>query len=70
MAGKILVVGATGNIGSSLVAALADKRADVRGLAHSDGRVAAVVLDGHPTSHLVPDINRFLELKYDRMGYF
>ncbi len=42
MADKILVVGATGNVGGNLVAALVGKGADVRGLAHSDDGAAAV----------------------------
>ncbi len=42
MAGKILVVGATGNVGSGVVAALVGKGAEVRGLAHSDEGAAAV----------------------------
>ncbi|MEE9178689.1 MAG: SDR family oxidoreductase [Acidimicrobiia bacterium] len=42
MAGKILVVGATGNVGSGVVASLVGKGADVRGLAHSDEGATAV----------------------------
>ena len=42
MTGKILVVGATGNVGSGVLAALAGRGADVRGLAHSDDGAAAV----------------------------
>lgn len=42
MASKILVVGATGNVGSGLVAALVGKGADVRGLAHTEEGARAV----------------------------
>lgn len=42
MADKILIVGATGNVGDNLVAALIGKGADVRGLAHTEEGAAAV----------------------------
>jgi uncharacterized protein YbjT (DUF2867 family) len=42
MTGKILVVGATGNVGSGVLEALVDRGADVRGLAHSEEGAAAV----------------------------
>lgn len=42
MTGKILVTGATGNVGSGLVASLVGKGADIRGLAHSEERAGAV----------------------------
>lgn len=42
MAGKVLVVGATGNVGSNLVPALVGKGADVRGLAHTEKGAAKV----------------------------
>ena len=42
MTQKILVVGATGNVGSGVLAALVAGGADVRGLAHSEAGMAAV----------------------------
>ena len=42
MAEKTLVVGATGNVGSGVVAALASRGAHVRGLAHSEAGLAAI----------------------------
>lgn len=42
MTEKTLVVGATGNVGSGVLAALASKGANVRGLAHSEAGLAAI----------------------------
>ena len=42
MVRMILVVGATGNVGSGVLAALVGKGADVRGLAHNDDGAVAV----------------------------
>jgi uncharacterized protein YbjT (DUF2867 family) len=42
MTQKTLVVGATGNVGSGVLAALVARGADVRGLAHSDAGLAAI----------------------------
>jgi uncharacterized protein YbjT (DUF2867 family) len=42
MTQKILVVGATGNVGSGVLAALVGRGADVRGLAHSEAGLAAI----------------------------
>ena len=42
MTQKILVVGATGNVGSGVLTALVARGADVRGLAHNDAGLAAV----------------------------
>jgi uncharacterized protein YbjT (DUF2867 family) len=42
MTEKTLVVGATGNVGSGVLAALASKGAYVRGLAHSEAGLAAI----------------------------
>jgi uncharacterized protein YbjT (DUF2867 family) len=42
MSGKVLVVGATGNCGSGVVAELAGKGVDVRGLARTDDGATAV----------------------------
>jgi uncharacterized protein YbjT (DUF2867 family) len=42
MTDKILIVGATGNIGSGVLATLAAQGADVRGLAHSEEGASAI----------------------------
>ena len=42
MTRKALVVGATGNVGSGVLAALLARGADVRGLAHSEAGIAAI----------------------------
>lgn len=42
MTQKILVVGATGNVGSGVLAALVARGADVRGLAHSEAGLAVI----------------------------
>lgn len=42
MTRKTLVVGATGNVGSGVLAALLARGADVRGLAHSEAGMAAI----------------------------
>jgi uncharacterized protein YbjT (DUF2867 family) len=42
MTDKILVIGATGNVGSGVLATLAAQGADVRGLAHSEAGATAV----------------------------
>jgi uncharacterized protein YbjT (DUF2867 family) len=42
MTRKTLVVGATGNVGSGVLAALLARGADVRGLAHSEAGIAAI----------------------------
>jgi len=42
MTQKALVVGATGNVGSGVLAALVARGADVRGLAHSEAGMAAI----------------------------
>jgi uncharacterized protein YbjT (DUF2867 family) len=42
MTGKILVVGATGNVGSGVLGTLVGQRVDVRGLAHSEAGAEAV----------------------------
>lgn len=42
MPGKIIVTGATGNIGAPLVKALAEMKADFRAVTHSEGKAAAL----------------------------
>lgn len=42
MTDKILVIGATGNVGSGVLATLAARGVDVRGLAHSEAGAAAI----------------------------
>lgn len=42
MTGKTLVVGATGNVGSGVMAALVSRGAPVRGLAHGEAGLAAI----------------------------
>lgn len=58
MTRKTLVVGATGNVGSGVVAALVAKGADVRGLAHSDAGLAAIRQAGaEPVSGDLTDVS-------------
>jgi uncharacterized protein YbjT (DUF2867 family) len=57
MTRKVLVVGATGNVGSGVLAALVAKGADVRGLAHGDAGLAAIRQAGaEPTSGELTDL--------------
>ena len=58
MTQKMLVVGATGTVGSGVLAALVAKGADVRGLAHSEAGLAAVKQAGaEPVSGELTDLD-------------
>ncbi len=58
MTRKILVVGATGTVGSGVLAALVAKGADVRGLAHGEAGMAAIRQVGaEPASGELTDLS-------------